>query len=286
MTAQWRRRAWALGAIVIACLPHEGRAESSPARDVECTIALNVPPEARASSLENCLAAVEASEVTFAALVVEARVVRRLAPAIRNAERWKADLRRVLDERFPGIPIQESVETRGGLRDVARLRLVRKPRETRVAALQPIPPAAGSASEVTASPEPRAWDFGIALEGGLLKYRSEATYRAGGGSLWAGRRIGSRFRADAQMSLASLQSDDHKDLYHPSAATGFSVSLGPVALGLLGKVGAIVTAEGEWDITGGAEPRVTLSLGRARVGVGYQLGGQLTGPLVTLGGAF
>jgi hypothetical protein len=147
-------------------------------------------------------------------------------------------------------------------------------------------PGTGSNSEFSASPEPSAWDFGIALEGGLLRYRTEATYRAGGGSIWAGRRIGNRFRADAQMSLASLQSDNHKDLYYPSAATGFSVSLGPVALGLLGRVGAIVTAEGQWDITGGAEPRVTFSLGRARVGAGYQLGGQLTGPAVSVGGEF
>lgn len=286
MTPQWARRAQTLGAIVAASLPHEGRADLNPSRDVECTIALNVPPEARTSSLDNCLAAVEPSEVTFASLVVEARVVRKLAPAIRQAERWKTEVRRVLEERLSGIPIQESVETRGGLRDVARLRLVRKSRETRVAALQPMLPGTGAASEVSASPEPSAWDFGIALEGGLMKYRSEATYRAGGGSLWAARRIGNRFRADAQMSLASLQSDDHKDLYNPSAATGFSVSLGPVALGLLGRVGAIVTAEGQWDLTGGAEPRVTLSLARARVGVGYQLGGLLTGPLVTLGGEF
>jgi hypothetical protein len=286
MTPQWARRAQTLGVVVAASLPQKGFADSSSARDVECTIALNVPPEARASSLDNCLAAVDPSEVTFASVVVEARVVKRLAPAIRQAEKWKAELRRVLDERLPGIPIQESVETRGGLRDVARLRLVRKQRDTRVAALQPIPPGTGSASEVAFSPEPSAWDFGISLEGGLLKYRSEANYRAGGGSLWAGRRIGNRFRADAQMSLASLQSDDHKDLYNPSAATGFSVSLGPVALGLLGRVGAIVTAEGQWDLRGGAEPRVTLSFGRARVGAGYQLGGQLTGPLLTLGGEF
>lgn len=286
MKARWPRQAWTIGTVVAASLSQEVRADSTSARDVECTIALNVAAEARDSSLDNCLAAVDPSEVTFASLIVEARVVRRLAPAIRQAERWKADIRQVLDKRLPGIPVQESIETRGGLRDVARLRLVRKPRETRVAALQPIVPGASSASEVVASPETSAWDFGIALEGGLLKYRSAATYRAGGGSLWTSRRIGTRFRADAQMSLASLQSDAHKDLYVPGVATGFSVSIGPVALGLLGKVGVLLTSERQWDLTGAAEPRVTLSLERARLGVGYQLGGLLTGPLITLGGAF
>lgn len=264
-------------------------AHASAKTDVVCTIMLDVPKEARASSLDNCLAALAPEDVNFVSLVIEKKVTRRLSPALRQAEKWKTELQESLTHRFPETPVQVAIESRGELKDVARVRLVLKEKDTRVASLEP-PPVTLQTSPVSNSKLSSKSSTGeqktVALDVGTQTFHKEAFYRLAGVSLSYARPLYGLVSAAGKLSLATLQSDRTKDLFAPSLALGTETSTQPVRFALWARAGVLLTADRQWEWIAALEPAVGVVAGPVRLTASYHFGNALQGPIFSVGGVF
>jgi hypothetical protein len=241
--------------------PHPGIG----AREVQCRILFD-SSEVTAASLDNCLNAFRPSQVTAIAVVVQSRVMRRLAPAVKRGEARKRALRVELEKRFAGVPVRDSVETRGGVQDSANLtlfvretpleneRLVKVALE-RYAALD----AQGHGDRATVDTPQRTLNLSVLAGVGRAVYDGHTYRSVSAGAAWTPP-LTSTIRAEAGLRAGVLAADAHKDLYALTAAVGAGLVYGPAVLSLNGLGGVLSLEDGAKEGEFGAEAALALEL--------------------------